>query len=218
MELSWIQKHALLVLIRHKTARVKDLMPLDVAANLFAYHLDGLATAKLIEKSARGVYRLTATGEKFVGTFSTALDCQVENIKTVVMLYGRRGHEYLLFRWSRQPYLGYVTPLYDRVPLGKSLEAGIASALGDKLGVVQPATFKTSALIKITHGGKTISHMNALVYEVDLGDNVELPFVSRNGEAFVGEVSELNDIMGGVADFLSRVQSSTQPFDAVWRY
>ena len=88
MELSWIQKHVLLVLIRHRTARVKELMPSDIAANLFAYHLDGLVATKLVEKAGRGVYTLTPKGEKFVGSFSTALDRQVENIKTVVMLMG----------------------------------------------------------------------------------------------------------------------------------
>lgn len=216
MEFSWIQKHVLLVLIRQRTARVKDLLPQDMPANQFAYHLDGLVDSGVITKQARGTYMLTAKGQKLVGTFSTALDKQVENIKTVVLLYAKRGDEYLLFRWSRQPYLNEVTPLYDRVPLGKSLIDGINSALDDKLGERRSVTFKTSALVKVTHEDTIISHMNALVYEVDI-EGVTLPHVSRNGEAFVGNVTTAN-VMDGVIRFFEGLDSENSPFDAEWCY
>lgn len=217
MEFSWIQKQVLLKLIRSRTARVKDLLPPGVPANQFAYHLDGLVSRGLIVKQGRGMYTLTAGGEKLVGTFSTLLDRQVENIKTVVMLYGKRGDKYLLFRWSRQPYLGQVTPLYDRVPVGKSLEAGINSALDDKFGERRPLTFKASALVRITHEGEIISHMNALIYEVSL-DNFTSPHVSRNGEAFVGSLQDTDGLMDGVEDFMRQLEMSANPFDSEWRY
>jgi len=88
MEMSWIQRYALMVLLRGETARVKDMSPADVPANLFSYHLDGLVTGKYITKSQRGVYVLTTKGLKLAGTFSTATLRPTENIKTVIMLYG----------------------------------------------------------------------------------------------------------------------------------
>lgn len=216
MEFSWIQKHVLLLLIRNRTARVKNLQPPDVPANQFAYHLNGLISQALIVKTSRGTYTLTTKGENLVGTFSTALDKQVENIKTVVMLYGKRGNEYLLFRWSRQPYLGQVTPLYDRMLVGKSLDAGIDSALNDKLGVRCDVTFKMSALVKIIHDDEIISHMNAAIYEVSL-DGAGLPFTSRNGEAFTDRLHE-SGCMSGVAEFFARLENALEPFESEWYY
>lgn len=216
MEFSWIQKHVLLLLIRNRTARVKDLLPSDVPANQFSYHLDGLVSQGLITKTSRGTYTLTVKGEKLVGTFSTALDKQVENIKTVVMLYAKRNDDYLLFRWSRQPYLDQITPLYDRMPIGKTLDAGINSALDDKLGAHQHVTFKMSALIKIIHDYEIISHMNALVYEVLL-DDVVLPFRSRNGEAISARLAE-SGCMNGVAEFFAKLEAVSEPFESEWYY
>lgn len=217
MKLSWIQRHALLVLLRRESARVKDLCPDDVAANLFSYHLDGLVTARIIEKSARGVYRLTTKGQKLAGTFSTLTERVSENIKTVVMLYGKRDDKYLLFRWSRQPYLGKVTLLYDRMPLGKNLEDGIASALHDKLGdEALPVTFLTSTLVKIMHDDELISHMNALIYTVELPSGF-IGYTSRNGEAFMVTVDEPN-AMDGVAEFLASVEEGRPPRGYTWRY
>lgn len=217
MELNWIQKHALLVLVRQQSARVKELTPRDVPSNLFAYHLDGLVAMKLIEKTGRGVYSLTTKGQKFVGSFSTLLDRQVENIKTVIMLVAKHEDKHLLFRWSRQPYLGHVTPLYDRMPAGKSLEYGIDSAFNDKLGIVCSVTFKTSVLIKIMHDGELVSHMNALVYETSL-DGVMLPFTGRNGEAILVTTNEINGLMSGVDEFFAQLEDATQPFESIWQY
>ncbi|MGB4762233.1 MAG: hypothetical protein WBP12_02645 [Candidatus Saccharimonas sp.] len=216
-DLSWIQKYVLLILIRTPSARVKELMPPDIASNLFAYHLDGLVAAKLIEKAGRGVYRLTTKGEKFVGTFSTMLDKQVEKVKTVIILYGHKDDQYLLFRWSRQPYLGNVSLVHDHVAFGKSLDDGLHSALSDKLGRTLPLTYKCSALVKILRDDELVSHMNALVYEVAL-DGFELPFTSRNGEAFLARASEVDDLMDGIADFLEQLQGATEPFESTWRY
>lgn len=190
--------------------------PSGVPANLFSYHLDGLITAKLIEKSARGTYTLTAKGQKFAGKFSTATNRQTEEIKTVIILYANQGDKHLLFRWSRQPYLGKVTPLYDRVPFGKSLQDGINSALDDKLGKRVPTKFRTSALIKITTGNETVSHMNVLIYEIETSEIPE-NHESRNGQAILLSAND-PDVMAGVADFLNTLDHASEPFEATWHY
>lgn len=218
MELSWIQKHILLILIRQRSARLKDLQLPEIPANQFAYHLNGLVTEKVVVKISRGTYALTAKGEGLVGTFSTALDRQVENIKTVVMLYGKLDDRYLLFRWSRQPYLGYATPPHDRMPRGKLLTDGINSALDNKFGERREVVFRTSALIKIMHDGEIVSHLNALVYEVPVRSAHALPQAMRNGEVFLGRLDEVENIMDGVADFFAKVESVVAPFDTLWQY
>lgn len=216
MEFSWIQKHALLVLVRRKSARVRDLMPPDIAANLFSYHLDRLVAKKLIEKTDRGTYTLTTTGHKLAGRFSTATNAQTDEIKTVIMLYAKRDNMHMLFRWSRQPYIGEVTPLYDRVSFGKTLHDGIASALSDKLETELPVTYKTSALVKIVKDNEIISHMNAYIYEID-SVTLQLPCETRNGIAFFARLDEA-PLMHGVKDFLEKIDHANEPFEAVWRY
>jgi hypothetical protein len=216
MEMSWIQRHALIVLLRSETARVKDMSPIDVPANLFSYHLDGLVAGKYITKPQRGVYTLTTRGLKLAGTLSTATSRPTENIKTVAMLYGERDGKLLSFRWSRQPYLGKVTPPYDRMAHGVNLGDGIRTALIDKLGSEQPVAYMTSLLVKIMHGDELVSHMNALVYRVDC-NNLSLPFVGRNGEAFFGD-SQAGNVIDGVHDTIARLQTDSEPFEAIWRF
>lgn len=216
MEFSWIQRHALLILIRKRTARAIELCPPDVAANLFSYYLDRLVAGGYVEKVARGEYGLTTKGQKVAGTFSTSTERQTENLKTVVMLYARSDEGYMLFQWSRQPYLGKMTPLYDRVPFGKSLDDGIKSACLDKLGKVVPTRYQASALIRIVNDGELISHMHAVIYEVDVND-IDLPFESRNGMAFVASNHEA--LMDGVVPFLDVVRrDDVGMIETTWSY
>lgn len=217
MELSWIQRHILLVLIRTSAARAKDLLPPDIPANQFVYHLEGLIARKYVYKLSRGTYALTPKGETLAGTFGTALNKQVENIKTVVMLYGKIDQRYLLFRWSRQPYLGFVTLPHERLGLGITLEKGIVSALDNKLGARRPVSFKTSVLIKIIHSGELVSHLNAFVFEVSL-EGMQFPSDMRNGQVLVGVPNETNKVMDGVETFLLKLETATGPFDSEWRY
>lgn len=204
METNWIQRYALVVLLRNKSARVKDLSPPDMPANLFAYHLDALRTAGYIQKTSRGIYELTAEGEAFAGTFSTETLRSVKEVKTVMMFYGKKGEEYLLFKWSRQPYLGQVTLPYDRLAFEQSLPTGLEKAMKEKLGVSTEAKYKMSVMVKIVHDGMTISHMNALVYEVDV-DAVAVPFESRNGELILQKLTD-GQYMNGLPEFIGVIE------------
>lgn len=195
MDTNWIQRHALLVLMRNRSARVKDLSPPDMPASLFSYHLDSLRSAGYIQKSARGVYQLTTQGEAFAGTFSTETLKSVKEIKTVIMFYGKRNDNYLLFKWSRQPYLGQITLPYDRLSFEYSLEEGLQKAMSDKLGIITETKYKTSIMIKVIHDGITISHMNALIYVVDV-DTIPLPLESRNGRLTLQKLKDIEHIVG----------------------
>lgn len=216
MDLSWIQQYALMVLVRHHAARVKDLTPRDIPANAFAYHLQGLVSMKLIEKIDRGKYKLTAKGQKLAARISTATNTVSEELRTVIMLYAKQGDRYLLFRWSRQPYMGEVTLVYDHVSSGQHLENAVKLAVLDKLGdETIAAHFINSAFIRIETEGEVVSHIHALIYEVDL-KSVSLPYVSRNGEAFLAHVTE--GVMEGVEDTMLCIQNNKEPFETTWNY
>ncbi len=216
MEFDWIQKHILLQLIRVPSAKVSRLKPKDMPDNAFAYHLNKLVKSGIIVKTSRGNYELTEKGNNFVGKISTATNSKVDEIKTVVMLYGKKEKSFLFFKWSRQPYLGKITPLYDRVPFGKSLEQALESACNDKLGDKKEVKFKSSAIIKITKNKSLISHMNALVYEINIADS-NINYESRNGQAILLPSNDPN-IMKGVGDFITKISNNNEPFESEWSY
>ena len=215
MEFSWIQQHALSILLRQEQARAIELCPRDIAPNLFSYHLERLVATGYVQKMARGTYSLTTKGHKLAGTFSTNTGKQTENIKTVIMFYAKSDDGNLVFRWSRQPYLGYVTPVYDRLGFGVSLDDGLRIAMFDKLGQVVNAIYKANALIKIVHDEEIISHMSAYVYELD-SQQLTSPFTGRNGEAFIADSKV--EMMDGVNEFLEKISHGHTAFDAIWRY
>ncbi|HRN90507.1 MAG TPA: hypothetical protein PK265_02100 [Candidatus Saccharibacteria bacterium] len=211
--MSWIQRHAMNVLLRTESATIKSMRPSDVPANLFAYHLDGLITDKLIKKSKRGVYKLTPEGLKAAGMFSTLTGASQENLKTVIMLYGKDSDgRVLLFRWSRQPYIDRVTLPHDRMHFGKSLDDGIDDALLDKLGLQElDVSYMTNVLIKIVQNDTIVSHMNALVYRVDT-EQLQLPYVSRNGEAFMAMLGDDREAKG-LKELIDKLPEAKAPFE-----
>lgn len=206
MELSWIQRHIVSVLLRNKAARVKELCPPDVPANQFSYHLEAMTQKGLVEKVARGTYRLTPLGERFIGSVSAATNKPVENIKTVIMLYAKQGDTYLLFRWSRQPYIGYVTLPHDRMQFGEPLEGAIKKAMDEKLGQQFPAAYKTSMLIKVVRRGTLISHMNARIYGVGIDNLTTFRFTAVNGEAYGVTLKQAVERMSGIDDLIRAIE------------
>jgi len=201
---SWLQIYALGVLLRQSDATLKDLRPTDVAANLFAYHLDGLIKDGLVCKTERGHYALAPQGLSFAGQLSTLGSRQAENLKTVIVLFARSSTgKILLFRWSRQPYLGEVTLPWDRLHFGGDLAISITTSLKDKLGTVVESHYLTSVILKVTKGDHLISHMNGLVFEIRLDDDA-LPRTVRNGEAFWGDTTDA-DIVAGLPELVDYI-------------
>lgn len=209
--MNWMQKEAMLVMLRNHEASLKELRPRDVQANLFAYHFDELISKGYVEKIDRGRYRLTPHGQRFANTLSSDSGAIVEEIKTVTMFYGKRGDEYLLFRRSRHPQMNKVGLIPDRMHRDWSLKEALYNALSEKLGSsAVPVTYRKSLLIKIMHENVCVSHLNALVYEVDLvHPELHLPHVSKNGTAFMSTLSAVSsdDTLDGLTDLIGAIES-----------
>lgn len=201
---SWIQRRTIMLLLYTPTARVKDLIPKGVPANQFSYHLDKLIMGGIIRKVSRGVYSLTASGEKLAGTFSTSSSRPVKDVKSVIMFYAKQNNQYLLFRWSRQPYLGQVTLPHDRVNFDVNLPEAVNTACLEKLGSPLPCNYKTTVLVKIYHADMLISSMTALVFAVDIS-TLTLPFTARNGQAFLASLREARH-MRGLTELITTIE------------
>ena len=211
-----MQKHIIIQLLRRESAQVKALIPADMAANAFSYHLNGLVTSGFIEKVERGRFALTANGQRMAGKFSTSTETLIDEIKTVVLLYAQINNLYLMHTWSRQPYIHETTPVYDRIGFGSSLEAGLQLACIEKLGGKYETDYKTSALIKIRKDNVSISHMNALIYEV-YGLSNSFSYTGRNGTSQFSSLGQSN-CMSGVAEFYEYIFNNSTPNDFIWRY
>jgi hypothetical protein len=209
--MNWMQKEAMMVILRAHEASMKELRPGDVQANLFAYHFDELIHKGYVEKINRGRYRLTPSGQRFANTLSSDSGAVVEEIKTVIMLYGKRDDEYLLFRRSRHPQMNKVGLIPDRMHRDWSLDEALSNALSEKLGSPDiPVTYRKNLLLKITHKKVIVSHLNALVYEVDMTHpTLELPYGSKNGTAFISNLSALSkdDTLEGLSDLIDVIES-----------
>lgn len=65
------------------------------------------------------------------------------------------------------------------------------------------------------HDEYLVSHMQVVVYEVNLKD-LKLPYTSKNGVAFWGEVNS-DEAMTGLPDLVQHIENGEQ-LDVVLRY
>jgi ADP-ribose pyrophosphatase YjhB (NUDIX family) len=192
--------------------------PKDVANNLFSYHLDGLVKDGAIMKSHRGVYGLTAEGLKLVGALSTETQKHQDSLKTVIMVYAVNDHkEIALFRWSRQPYIGYSTLPHDRFAFGASVESAVQRATKEKLGKATNATYIKTLIVAIENEGTPISHMNALVFKV-AAESITLPYIGRNGEAYWAKLESDKTQMRGIRTLIDAINSSDSIVEVTLEY
>ncbi len=144
---SWIQNQILDKLIRSKTVRYKDLRPLDVEGNLFMYHLKGLITEKLVEKSEGG-YQLSARGLEYVRTVSldTGKVRTQPQILNAVVAIDDQGR-YLMYRWNRQPNLGKVSLPHGMMHVGEKLLNSAERELSEKTGLAGDCEYAGSIYV-----------------------------------------------------------------------
>lgn len=220
--MNWMQKHALMKLIRHDSATLKDLRPSQVESNLFSYHLYDMKRRGLIESPTRGRYRLTAKGMHTAGMYNTATENEATNIKGVIVLYARRGDEVLLYTWSRQPYFAHDTLPHDRWNFGDSLETALETALQDKLHLTISAAkpvYRKTGMIKVLYRRELLSHMMAVVYEVN-ADMTDTASPTRNGQSHWASIVSLGDnTMSGLGTLVNAIEDTTTPlFDCTLAY
>lgn len=117
----WIQKHILKKLAVNDSLKYTELKPETVEGNLFTYHLNQLVSDRFVKKDGNS-YDLTDLGKNFVSSMSMESGSTRKQPKIVVMFITENNKgEYLLFKWSRQPYRGLVSFPFGRVHYGKSV-------------------------------------------------------------------------------------------------
>jgi len=155
-----IQRSILGRLMTDEAMRYRDLKPLEVASNLFTYHLKVLVGEGYVVSSQRGTYQLTSKGQRHVDSLSLSTLKPRLQPKTVILLVCRdRLGRWLVMKRRIQPLLGKVGFPYGKLHLGEKIAEAAARELSEKTGL-------SGALEHRGDGYITISNLQTPVSEI----------------------------------------------------
>lgn len=188
----WIERHILKQLTYGDSLRYKDLIPDGVDGNLFQYHARVLEKRGLIDRNSDG-YTLTAGGKVFVADLSQTKQMNPRKLpRPMVMIISRNDEgQYLLFRWSRQPYRGLVSFPFGRQLYGASLQDSAADQLAYKAGYQASLEFIGQVNSVVRDGGRVTEHLAISVFEAKDLHEVSSPD-GLTGKMFWGGVAEVS--------------------------
>lgn len=210
----WIQKHIMRQLSTHSGRRYSELKPNDVEGNLFMYHMQKLQAAGYITKNA-AVYGLSQKGELFSSRMSLKQAAPLMQPKIVVMLICQNENdEYLLFRWSRQPYNGLVSFPFSKIHFGRTLTETLEEALFYKTSLTGNFLYVGDVYIRTLTDNKPVDHMLAHIYRVTDIEGILGGYDGLTGQPFWGQPTEIlpSEQVAGFADILGLVEPGAQGF------
>ena len=198
----------------HPGRRYSELKPNDVEGNLFMYHLQKLQAAGYITKSA-AVYGLSQKGELFSSRMSLKQGAPVMQPKIVVMLICQnKNDEYLLFRWSRQPYSGLVSFPFSKVHFGRTLTETLEEALFYKTSLKGAFLYLGDVYIRTLADNTLVDHTLAHIYRVTDIEGILGGYDGLTGQPFWGQPTDISssEQVAGFADLLALVGSGARGF------
>jgi ADP-ribose pyrophosphatase YjhB (NUDIX family) len=151
-----IQKKLFNKLIGAESLRYSELKPKDIEANLFMYHLKELMKMGIVDK-IDGKYQVSKQGSNTATRFSIREQGMriMPAAISVIALKAQDG-QWLLYKRSRQPYIGSLGFPSGKVHLGDALQDAAYRELDEKCGY-------TRTEIKLAHRGV----FNLVVHEPD---------------------------------------------------
>jgi hypothetical protein len=211
----WIQREILKKLATSESCRYSDLKPENVDGNLFMYHLKQLMADKYIENTNKE-YRLTSVGKTYLGglRLSQGGVAAIPRLFTVIYAKNTKG-EVLLYRWSRQPYLGHVSLPFNRILREQTIAQTAAETLNYKSGLTGTLDYKGVAGVMVKDEEKISSHYIAHIFE--LADTVKEKAVTADGltgEPFWGSIDDFNDseLVYGTKEIIEIINTKKSPF------
>lgn len=198
----WIQRHILKQLAVADSRRYSELKPDGVEGNLFQYHSRDLQKQGLIDRSDGG-YALTPKGKAFVANLSLTRDMKRRvqpRVITMVAASNEAG-EWLLFRWSRQPYRGRVGFPSGRLGFGEDLFEAADDQLFYKTGYHGDLTYLGTVILR-----NDSDHIVAQVFRAtDLSG--EHGSDGLTGTSFWGQLSDIpvEEQLTGTAEIIDWV-------------
>lgn len=214
IDMHWIQKHIVRRLSTSDVLRYKELKPENIEGNMFMYHLGQLKKCGLIERMPAG-YTLTTAGKTFVSGMSLRAAQQRKQPKIVVMLDCKNNKaQQLLFKWSRQPYLGLVSLPFSKLHYGMSAQEFAQSELEYRSNLIGEPTYQGDVYIRSLHEDKVVDHVLAHIFSMT---NVTGELTSKEpiiGKAFWGDPKtyKSSNVVPGFFEILKLLKTKNQPF------
>jgi ADP-ribose pyrophosphatase YjhB (NUDIX family) len=145
----WIQRHILKELALADSKRYTELKPDGIEGNLFQYHSRDLEKQGLIDRSEQG-YALTPKGKSYVANLSLTREMKrrVQPRVITMVITKNEQDEWLLFKWSRQPYRGKVSFPSGRFGFGEDLFQSAREQLRNKSGYKADLTYIGTIIMK----------------------------------------------------------------------
>lgn len=160
MDMHLIQKHVMRRLSTSKELAYSELKPPRIEGNQFSYHLKTLVRRGYVKRTERG-YALTTKGVHY----STQVNFEhfsmriQPKIVTLIVCRDKEGR-LLVYRRSKQPFLGKLGFPYGKIHLGESIAEAAERELREKTGVEADLTHKGIAYLLATDkNDEVITHM-----------------------------------------------------------
>jgi len=156
IKLHTAQTSILRELLFHPTASYGSLQkPTGLSSDHFAFHIGRLVELKLVEKVARGDYKLTLFGKEYANRLDTDNHTVERQPKSAVILAVERDHngtrEFLFQERLKNPYYGFWGLATGKIRWGESIEETAARELMEEAGLI--ATWHVAGVYheRVTH-------------------------------------------------------------------
>jgi ADP-ribose pyrophosphatase YjhB (NUDIX family)/predicted transcriptional regulator len=222
-----VQTAILRELLFHKSMHFADLQkPTDLTSDHFNFHITKLIELGLVEKIAKGEYRLTAKGEEFANKMDTDTHEFERQPKISVLLRVERTNaagetEYLLQQRLKQPFYGFWGMMGGKVRWGDSFEETAARELLEETGLRGDFEFlsvyrkrdydKAGALLE----DKVFVRMRA----IDPGGKLVADFEGGHNEWLtLNQIKKIDKTYGGTKEFVEILTSQKNYFATEYEY
>lgn len=154
-----IQQYIVKQLVHQEVCRYRDIKPKEVEGNLFTYHLRRLIQENIIEKCPNG-YRLTGNGLRLVDNLSLqSMQPRIQPKIATLVACQNNNQEWLLYRRSKQPFLGKIGFPYGKIHLGERIAEAADRELVEKTGINAKLVHVGDAYLTVDDGTSLITHM-----------------------------------------------------------
>jgi predicted transcriptional regulator len=173
---------------------------LDFGTDLTGYYLRKLQRKDLIEKTDRGMYRITPSG-KSVLTHTLQLNGLTIIPRISLLFIIAVGDSYVLLERNKQPFIGKLEWPTRALEVGQVLEGAAEASLKERLGIEAPSTLKGFYRRIDTHDGIVFDDKLFAVHTLELSDTQAEQIKDENQ---MGTISVMNKSMLNTASNRSK--------------
>jgi ADP-ribose pyrophosphatase YjhB (NUDIX family) len=205
----FIQKHIIDELRKVESKHYAQINSDGIESGHFRYHLNELVKAGLVEQVERGVYRLSADGQRLADKLSDNRVVPHAMPKVITYTLLLDGDIVLLQKKSKQPYMNLFNMIGGKLHEGETSEQAAIREVKEKTGqIISPPQLAGIFEIRITSQNELLTHVVAYVFKARVQAD---DFTSDSVKTF--RADEVNKAKGLAPDFLPIYELITDSTD-----